>query len=75
MYIVQTCMHMFKFYVRVLNQVNMYIQCTNLFIKYCVARVQCTDRDIHFMKCTDIAELGMYIDISFLLQLAWLAGL
>ncbi len=72
MYIVQTCLY---YYVRGLNQVNMYIQRTNLYIEYCVAHVQCTDGDIHFMKCTDIAEPGTYIDISFLLQLALLAGL
>jgi hypothetical protein len=40
----------------------------------CVAHVQCTDGYIHFMKCTDIAEPGMYIDISFWIQLFYVPG-
>ena len=62
----------------VLNYTNMYIKCTNLYIECCAAHVQCTDGYIHFMKCTDIAEPGTYIDISFWIQLflfALLAGL
>jgi hypothetical protein len=51
----------------------MYIQCSNLYIECCVAHVQCTDSYAHFMKCTDIVELGMYIDISFWMQLFFLA--
>ncbi len=48
----------------------MFIQCTNLYIKCFVAHVQCTDGHRHFIKCTDIAEQGTYIDISsFWLQL------
>ncbi len=60
------------------HTINMYIQCSNLYIECCVTHVQCTDDYIHFMKCTDIAEQGMYIDISFWIQLflfALLAGL
>jgi hypothetical protein len=49
----------------------------NLYIECYVAHVQCTDGYRHFMKCTDIAEPGTYIDISFWLQLfyspSWLA--
>jgi hypothetical protein len=49
-----------------------------MYIECCVAHVQCTDGYIHFMKCTDIAEPGTYIDMSFWLQLflfrpGWLA--
>ncbi len=70
-----TCLY---FYVRILNHINKYIQCTNLYIVCCVAHVQCPDGYIvHFMKCTDIAEQGTYIDISFWIQLfdspGWLA--
>jgi hypothetical protein len=61
-----TCLY---YYVQFLNHTNMYIQCINLYIKCCVAHVQCTDGYIHFMKCTDIAEPGTYIDISFWIQL------
>jgi hypothetical protein len=51
----------------------MYIQCTNLYIVCCVAHVQCTDGYIHFMnQCTDIAEPGTYIDISFWVPLFYL---
>jgi hypothetical protein len=49
-----TCLY---YCVRALNHINMYVQCTNLYIECCVAHVQCTDGYIHFMKCTDIAEL------------------
>jgi hypothetical protein len=65
-------------YIQVLNHVNMYIQCTNMYIEYCVAHVQCPEGYIHFMKCADIAEQSTYIDMSFWLQLflfARLAGL
>ena len=69
-----TCLY---YYVCVLNHINMYIQCTNQYIECCVAHVQCTDSYIHFMKCTDIAEPGTDIDISFWMQLfdspSWLA--
>jgi hypothetical protein len=57
-----TCLY---HYIQVLNHVNMYIQsCTNLYIKCYVAHVQCTNGYRHFIKCTDIAEPGTYIDIS-----------
>ncbi len=62
-------------YIRVLNHINM-SQCTyNLqtcICRVCVADVQCTDGYIHFMKCTDIVELGTYTDVSFWLQLFYL---
>ncbi len=64
-----TCLH---YYVPVLNHIKMYLQCTNLYIGCCVAHVQCTDGYIHFMKFTDIAEPGTYIDISFWIQLFYL---
>jgi hypothetical protein len=64
-----TCLY---YYVRVLNHINMYVQYTNLYIEYCVAHVQCTD--IHFMKCTNIAEPGTHNDISFWMQLFDLPG-
>ena len=67
-----TCLCM---YIHVLNHINMYIQCTNLYIECCVAHVQCTEGYIHFMKCTDIAEPGTYMDISFWMQLFWFARL
>ncbi len=66
-----TCIY---YYVRILNHTNMYIQCTNLYIVCCVAHVQCTDGYIHFMKCTDIAETGTYLDISFRVQLFYSPG-
>jgi hypothetical protein len=65
-------------YLQVLNHVNMYIQCTNMYMECCVAHAQCTDGYLHFMKCTDIAEPGTNIDMSFWLQLflfTLLAGL
>ena len=76
MYIVQMCMYMlilFKLCTH-LSHANMYVQCTNLYIECCVAHVQCTDGHIHFMKYTDIAEPGTYIDISFWLQLFYSPG-
>ena len=59
MYIVQTCMYM-------------YVQ--TCICRVCAADVQCTDGYIHFMKCTDIVELGTYTDVSFWLQLFDLPG-
>jgi hypothetical protein len=62
------CIYM---YICVLNHINMYIQCTNLYILVCVADIQCqcTDGYIHFMKCSGIVEVCTYTDISFWLQL------
>ncbi len=45
-------------YVLILNFMNMYVKCTNLYIAWCVAHVEYTDRYIHSIKCSDIAELG-----------------
>ena len=71
------CYSCLYYYVHVLNHLNMYIQCTTLYIVYCVAHVQCTDGYIYFMKFTDTAETCTYIDVSFWMQLfdlpCWLA--
>ncbi len=82
-YIVQTCMYMCydvytrMMYIRDSNDINMYIQCTNVYMQslcsWCsVYRWLHTDHE-----CTYIVEECMYTDISFRLQLfdspCWLA--
>ena len=55
----------------------MYKPVYGMYVKVCLADVQCTDGYIDLMKCTDIIELSMYTDVSFWLQLfdspSWLA--
>ncbi len=61
-----TCIYM---YIRDLNHINMYIQCTNMYMQSCVADVPCTNGYIQIMKCIYIVEQCTYTDISFWLQL------
>ncbi len=60
-----TCIYKYK---RVLNFINMYIQCTNLYRQACTAAVPYSDDYVHYMKCTDIVELCTYTDVSFWFQ-------
>jgi hypothetical protein len=82
MYIVQTCMYMYIQYTRFDSYLYHVHTSTYMFVTYflfpcmyvkgCLAYVQCTDGYTHFMKCTDIIELCMCTDVSFWLQLFYL---